>query len=125
MQVGSWPSGLWAPCGLPLIPLGSQQLPQVVVWVFAPASDFLPQPQPAPGCGDRIGTAPTSSAPNSPGKGGFSQGPHPQPVLPVRNQGRQMAYLSGCLWSSNQDEWGRAVGSDWLDVGQVILPLRV
>lgn len=45
-------SSTW-PCS-PLIPLGSEQLPQVVVWVFTPASDFLPSPAPAgpaPGCG--------------------------------------------------------------------------
>nr|XP_024647644.1 lysine-rich arabinogalactan protein 19 [Macaca nemestrina] len=36
----------WAPRGvLPAHPSGLDAVPQVVVWVFTPASDFLPQPQ--------------------------------------------------------------------------------
>ena len=109
VQAGSWPPGdadrspavgsLWPP----LIPLGLQQLPQVVVWVFAPASDFLPQPQPAPGCGDRICTAPTSAAPNNPGEGA-------SPMALTPTSPHHGLSLSGCLWSSNQDERGRVVG---------------
>lgn len=76
----------------PLIPLGSEQLPQVVVWVFTPASDFLPQPQPAPGCGDNRYCT-DLSCPQQPctRKCGSSHGPRPQPALPVWNPGRQMA----------------------------------
>ena len=116
VQAGSWPPGdadrspavgsLWPP----LIPLGLQQLPQVVVWVFAPASDFLPQPQPAPGCGDRICTAPTSAAPNNPGEGASPMALTPtSPAGPEPSQAGGLS-LSGCLWSSNQDERGRVVG---------------
>lgn len=47
----------------PPILLSSLQLPQVVVWVFTPASDFLPQPL-APDV-VTASTVPTSAAPSS------------------------------------------------------------
>lgn len=64
------PSSLWALSSFPRWWFGFSLQPQ---------TSFLPQPQPAPGCGDRIDTVPTSAAPNSPSpaRGAHSVAPDP------------------------------------------------
>lgn len=97
----------------PLIPLGSEQLPQVAVWVFAPASDFLPQPQPAPGCGDRsLLYRPQLPPTTSYQEVGLVSWPS-SPASPAGLEPRQAdgPCLPGCLRRSDQDtlEWGGVV----------------